>query len=168
MTESQRKAIWNAAFSDLGEAINRGNAHMPTKVELTTQWATPDQLLSYADNSYSEPLPISIFSTFAAITVPVGELLDLPITWTIMAQLNDGDRETNIEAFQVHNRVCLRPINDLDTDDAAEQQHGQMDDVKNDEPAEPADVVADETLVAAGGITDIRYTKDEINFATGE
>lgn len=114
MTESQRRALWATAFTNLARAILDGYCKPPSSVHLWTQYVSPGELLSLADVTYDTPLPIKIHPGFATIRVPTGELLGLPIDWTIQCDLGADDlnrtngfgRDSAVKAFEVHNEEC--------------------------------------------------------------
>lgn len=121
MTKAQHAALWTVALTNLATAIRDGIVDAPTSMHLWTQYVTPGEMLRIADFSYSKPLPIKIHPNFASLTVPTGELLELPIDWTVQVDLAspDVDREYAVLGFETHNAECVGAgAPDADTHDS--------------------------------------------------
>lgn len=109
MNPQQQRALWAAAFRTLADAIDHNLAPMPTGVDLWTQYVTPLQLLVHADQSAPEPLQIKQYAQHSAITIPTGQPLDLPVSWTIAAKRSPEPEVAAREArdYDWHNQNCV-------------------------------------------------------------
>lgn len=139
MNSHQQQALWAHALRELADTINAGQAPAPSSLQIWSQYVTPRQLLAIADTTTPEPLQIRDHGRYVAVSVPVGRMLDLEITWVSQVDVNAlatlEEQADFRKAIREHNTYCMGAPAGPDDEPA---QHGQMDDVAPTEHATAA------------------------------